>query len=412
MRRLKYVAAVTFSLLFAGSALTADEVGAADIQSAILGGEAALKLRYRYEFVDQDFLPDNANASTLLFRLNYRTGEWNGWSAFGEFDHIFHVLLTDFDSGGGNTPGKTGIYPVVADPKGSDLNQLYADYIMDDNWKFRFGRQRINLDNQRFVGGVGWRQNEQTYDAFTLDTNAISRTTLQYSYLAWVRRIFGQKVPAGKARLHGHLFNAKVTLNEDWSVVPYLYYLDYDALSNAANSTATLGARLAGSVKAGEGNIALVLELAGQSDAGDNPVSYDAAYIHFDTMWSLANGLSFGLGYESLGSDNGVGFRTPLATLHKFQGWADKFLTTPGQGIEDLYLTVKYKWDKWNFTGVYHDFSAESGSEDFGTEFDVSAAYKITDRYGLLLKGAFFSTDLPTVYDDTTKLWIMVTANY
>ena len=406
------LSATACSLLLVNAPVSADEVGASDIESAILGGKAALNLRYRYEFVDQDFLPDDANASTLRFRLNYKTGEWNGWSAFGEFDHVFHVLLTDFDSGGGNTPNKTGVYPVVADPKGSDLNQLYADYIMDDNWNFRFGRQRILLDNQRFVGGVGWRQNEQTYDAFTLNTKAITKTTLQYSYLAWVRRIFGQKVAAGKARLHGHLFNAKVDLGEGWTVVPYLYYLDYDAISNAANSTATLGARLGGSIRAGEGNIALVAELATQSDAGDNPVSYDALYFHLDAMWTLKNGLSLGLGYESLGSDNGVGFGTPLATLHKFQGWADKFLTTPGDGIDDIYLTVKYKWNKWNFTGVYHDFSAESGSDDFGTEFDVSAAYKITDRYSVLLKGAFFSSDLPAVYDDTTKLWVMLTASY
>ena len=98
--------------------------------------------------------------------------------------------------------------------------------------------------------------------------------------------------------------------------------------------------------------------------------------------------------------------------MHKFQGWADKFLTTPDAGIDDLYLLASYKWKKWNFTAVYHDFSAESGGGDFGTEFDVSAAYKITDRYGLLLKGAFFSTDDPVAYDDTTKLWVMLTAKY
>lgn len=405
---------VAITLMACGPLLQAEEEKS-DLASAITSGKASIGIRYRYEFVDQDGLPEDANASTLRFRLNYKTGQWNGWSAFGEFDYLFHVLLTDFNSGGGTSPDKAGIYPIVADPKGPDLNQLYADYTMDEDWKFRFGRQRINLDNQRFVGGVGWRQNEQTYDALTLRTAALRNTALSYSYVTYVRRIFGDGAgtPAGKNNVDSHLLNAKVTLNDDWAVVPYVYYIDNTDI--AAFSTATLGARLAGAIEAGDGKIALVAELATQSDAGNNPVSYDALYIHFDALWSLSNGLSLGLGYESLGgheTNAGEAFRTPLATLHKFQGWADKFLATPGQGIDDLYLTVKYKWDKWSFTGVYHDFSAESGSSDFGTEFDVSAAYKFGERYGLLLKGAFFSTDLPAAYDDTTKFWVMLTANY
>src|SRR3546814_19210362 len=54
-------------------------------------------------------------------------------------------------------------------------------------------------------------------------------------------------------------------------------------------------------------------------------------------------------GYELLGSDGGAtgiaggfAFQTPFATLHKFNGWADKFLTTPGTGIQDYYAGVAY----------------------------------------------------------------------
>lgn len=208
-----------------------------------------------------------------------------------------------------------------------------------------------------------------------------------------------------------HLFNAKVTINDSWSVTPYFYYIDnQDA---AATSSATLGARLAGKVKVGEGDIGLVAELATQSDAGNNPVSYDADYTHLSALWSMGKGLSLGLAFESLGTDssNFQSFRTPLATLHAFQGWADMFLSTPGAGIDDVYATVKYKAGKWDLTGVYHDFSAATGSADFGTEFDLSAGTKISENYGLLFKGAFFSSD-STSYVDTNKFWIMFTANY
>ena len=402
-------------LILPFSIAVAEEEDAMDLATAITSGKATISGRYRYENVDQDNTLKNANASTLRLRLNYRTGQWNGWSAFAEFDHVFHVLLDDYNSGAGTSPRRDE-YSTVADPEGSDLNQMYFDYTPIDDWKFRVGRQRILLDNQRFVGGVGWRQNEQTYDAFTLDTKAISKTALSYSYLNQVRRIFGQTVPAGKAALDGHLLNAKIGVNDSLSVTPYYYLLDYKDAASFANSTGTIGVRLAGNIKAGGGKVTLLGEFASQTDVGDNPNSYDADYIHISALWALENGLSFGLAFESLGADSGAGtaFRTPLATGHAFNGWADQYLNTPAGGLEDTYLTVKYKAGKWSLTGVYHDFSSEISSTDYGTEFDFAAGRKLGERYGLLFKGAFFSADSasPLTNVDTNKFWIMLTASY
>jgi hypothetical protein len=416
------LAATTVLLTTAPFAL-ADE--STTLVEAITSGKAGVNVRARYERVDQDNVAQKADALTARLRLNYRTGQWKGLSAFAEYDHVFHVL-DDFNSGAGTSPGR-GQYPVVADPEGADLNQLYLDFQMNDDSKFRFGRQRILLDNQRFVGGVGWRQNEQTYDALTFSSKAIAKTSLQYTYVANVRRIFGERVDGGSDKSNHHLLNAKITLNDSWSIVPYYYLLDYsfdpsvlpivewdaNERRRALSSTGTFGVRAAGNVKAGEGKIALVAELATQSDAGDNPVSYDADYAHVSAMWIAANGLSLGIAYESLGTDssNLQSFRTPLATAHAFQGWADKFLTTPAAGINDVYATVKYKAGNWNLTGVYHDFSAETGSADYGKEFDLSAATKIAKNYGLLFKGAFFSGETGGI-PDTNKFWIMFTANY
>jgi hypothetical protein len=396
------------------------------LASAVTSGKVGASLRARYENVDQDGIDEKADALTARVRLNYKTGSWRGISAFGEFDHVFHIL-DDFNSGGGTSPNR-GQYPVVADPEGSDLNQLFIDFAASDTTRLRAGRQKILLDNQRYVGHVGWRQNEQTYDALTLTTTAIGKTTLQYSYIANVRRIFGERSSGGSDKSNHHLLNVKIKLNDSWSLVPYYYLLDYNFTApepplplavppwngndfrRARNSTGTLGIRVAGNVKAGEGKLALVGEFATQSDAGDSPFSYDADYLHASAMWAMSNGLSLGLAYESLGSDDGLSFQTPLATLHAFQGWADKFLTTPSGGIEDLYATVKFKAGKWNLAGVYHDFSVETGGGDYGTEFDVSAGTKIGENYGLLFKGAFFSSD--SAIPDTNKFWIMFTANY
>ena len=396
---------------FAGA--VAEDEDASDFASAITSGKASISGRYRYEHVDQDNALKDANASTLRLRLNYRTGQWKGWSAFAEFDHVFHVLIDDFNSGGGTSPNR-GEYSVVADPKGSDLNQLYFDLDPNDDWKYRFGRQRILLDNQRFVGGVGWRQNEQTYDALTLNTGAIQKTKLSYSYLNRVRRIFGQSVPAGKERLDGHLLNAKISFSDEFSLTPYLYSLDYaDAV---ANSSLSVGARAAGNHPFGSGKFNWLAEYARQSDTGDNPTNYDADYLHLTAAYAAGNGMILGLGYEILGADSsaGVAFSTPLATLHAFNGWADQFLSTPAAGLEDFYVSFKFKVAKWNLTAIYHDFSSDTGSFNYGDEIDLSGALKLSDRYSLLLKAALFSADSssPLTNVDTNKYWVMFTATY
>lgn len=405
---------LALAMLIAGSPAVAQEEQAGSLAEAISSGEANFGFRYRYEYVNDDnpaLVDDTANASVVRLRLNYRTAKWRNLSAFGEFDYIGEILLDEFNNLSGD-PGRSD-YPVVADPKGPDLNQLYLDYAASDNTTLRFGRQRILLDNHRFVGNVGWRQNEQTYDGVTMNFNSGDNTVVKYSFVNHVRRIVGSEVAGGRHRVNAHLLNASFKLGSGWNITPYYYHLDYQDAAQYGLSNGTFGVRATGSVAIGDSKLALVGEFASQTDIGDNPVSYDANYFNVSASYAWENGLSLALAYESLGGDQNVGgsaFRTPLATLHAFQGWADMFLSTPDEGINDLYLTVKGSVGKWNLTGVYHDFSAEDGSADWGTELDFSAARKLNDNYSLLLKAALYNADQYAA--DTTKFWIMLTGNY
>jgi hypothetical protein len=414
------VAAACATLAWMPASL-AQESQSTSFVEAVKSGEGHFMFRYRYEFVDQDFnvvtgdpFVNDAHASTMLVRLNYRTGKWNDWSMFGEFDYVGELFFRDFNN---TVDPNRNQYPVVADPWGSDLNQLYLDYDGLKESNVRLGRRRIVLDNQRFVGGVAWRQNEQTFDSVSGTFKGMPNTELFASYVRQVNRIFGERSTAGKALHKTLLLNAKIKMGESWQVVPYGYYLNDERVTGF--DTSTFGLRLSGKIPAGGGNIALVGEYAYQSDAADNPVSYNANYYHLDALWTLKNGLSFGIGGESLGGDDqrsGAAFRTPLATLHLFQGWADQFLATPSEGIDDLYAKIGYKSGNWTLLAVYHDFTAQSGSLSFGTEFDASVQRKLGDRYSLLLKGAWFSADsvvnASRRFSDVTKFWLMLTANY
>ena len=388
-----------------------EETQSASLADAIAAGKAGFDLRARYEFVDDDnpALTEDANALTAKLRLNYRTAAWQRISAFVEFDHVLHVV-DDFNSGGGTSPGKTS-YPVVADPSGPDLNQLYLDIGLATDWTLRAGRQRILLDNQRFVGGVGWRQNEQTYDGLTLAGRLAPAIGLSYTYANRVRRIFGDDVPAGRARADIHLLHASAGLGDDWTLSPYFYHLDYDETANAANSTSTAGLRLAGKFPAAGRPVALALDYARQTDAGGNPVDYDADYALAELHWNATDVVGIGGGFERLSGDAstpGAAFRTPLATLHKFQGWADKFLATPGAGIDDLYLTVTVNAGGWKLAGNWHEFEAEDGGVDYGSELDISASRSLGNSTAVLVKAAFFDADSPA-FSDTTRLWLQFT---
>lgn len=376
---------------------------------AFTEGKFGYSFRWRFENVDQDPLPHDATAIPLRARINFHTADLNGFSFKAEFDYIFNFGVDDFNAGGGNTPNPPG-YPVIADPGGEDLNQLFLQYKTGFG-QLRLGRQRIIYDNARFVGNVGWRQNEQTYDSFSFSQSAGADFNIKYAYVDKVNRIFGNDVPAGDHEQNTHLLN--VSYKFENAATLSAYYYDIDNQDVAGFSNVTYGVRLSG--KSGEAGLKLgyTFEYASQKENADNPVDYSADYWRGDLSMAFSK-VTVYAGYESLGGDSdvsGQAFRTPLATLHAFNGWADKFLATPDAGLKDAFIGAKGPLGKWKWNLLYHDFSAQSGSADWGTEFDGSISRKFADHYGILFKVASFSTDSPA-YGDTTKFWVQLTANY
>jgi hypothetical protein len=376
----------------------------------ISGGKAGAALRYRFENVDQESFADDAKASTLRARLNFRSGEVNGFSFFGEYDYVFNVGWDDYNAGAGNTPNKTQ-YPVVADPTGGDLNQAYIQWKNTGGTLVRAGRERIIYDNARFVGNVGWRQNEQTYDGVYFQHKA-SGFDWQAAWVGRVNRIFGRDVPAGRHDNNTWLLNVGKTAEDVGKLTGYYY--DIDNRDAAAFSTATWGLRYSGDWKPGTVPFGFAAEFARQTDAHDNPVDYGANYFRLDLSAPLKWFTPY-IGYESLGGDDsrpGAAFRTPLATLHAFNGWADKFLTTPDAGLNDRFAGVKGKVGGWSWDLLYHDFEAESGRGSFGEEVDASLSRALGEHVGLLVKGAWFNGAPASAYDDTTKVWVQLTADF
>jgi len=406
-------AALAITLAAAACAASAAEPAAAvaaDLPSALASGKAHLEFRYRLEWVDQEPFGSDATASTLRSRLNYQTGELRGFSAFVEADNV--TVIGDEDAYNSTVNGAVS-RPVIADPEYTEVNQAYLQY-KAGSFTGLIGRQRITLDNQRFIGNVGWRQNEQTFDAVTLKSAALPKTLLQYSFIANVNRVTGPGEGAQAANFHGaaQALNGKVDLGPFGALTGFAYLLD---LENAPTlSSSTLGLHWTGTHKlSGATGLNWIVSYASQRDYADNPNDYRAEY------YLIEGGASFGryglrVGREVLGGDSlpNRAFQTPLATLHAFNGWADKFLTTPAAGLEDSYVGASATVGPVALQLAWHDFQAQAVDLDYGREWNASAALKFGAKksYEAMLKFADYRAE--RFATDTTKVWLQVSAAF
>ena len=391
-------------LLLVSSSAVCQSAWNDQLSRAVSEGKVSLDFRYRFEWVDQDGFDDEAEASLLRSRLTLESGALHGFTVLVEADDVTNIGPNDYNS---TENGKTE-YPVVADPEYTEINQAWLRY-QTPGVKATGGRQRINHLNQRFIGGVAWRQNEQTYDGGRLEWSPTESLSIDFSYIYNINRIFGPDDGANPADLEGDNFFllASYQIAKDHRLSGFGYFLDIDedggfaAGKTVNNSTDTYGLEYSGKFN----QFALRAAYATQSEAGDSELDYDANYYLLEASVTLA-GIKVQGAYEVLESDNGVGFATPLATAHKFQGWADLFLSTPGDGIEDANLSLSGKLGPVNVAAIYHDFQAESSSDDFGTEIDLIATWPVNDNFTVQAKFASFDTDAEDRFPDTDRAWL------
>ncbi len=382
-------------------------VEGADITEALTNGKAYADFRLRYEFVDQDNALDNAKGMTLRSRLGYKTGEVSGFSAGIEFEDSRTVLgVDDYNDTNGHNAGENS---VIADPETTELDQAYIQY-KNDLVTAKAGRQVITMDNHRFVGHVGWRQDRQTFDGYSLKVTPMNNLSLDYAYLEQRNRIFGEEKDIDSK---DHLLNASYK-TPFGKLTGYAYLLEEDTA--AETSYDTYGVRFSGKADVNSDLKALyTLEYATQ-DAESSGADADADYMNLEAG-AVFKGVTAKLGYEVLGSDDGdYGFSTPLATLHKFNGWSDQFLATPDEGLVDMSLTVSGKLAGLKLAAAYHEFEADDASstvDDLGSELDLLVSKKFTDNYSGGVKYAMYSAgDDGAGKVDTDKAWLWVSAKF
>ena len=388
--------------LFILAALSSFYSFSGELTDAFKNGDLLLDMQLRLETVDMDGFSEDALAPTLRTRLGYRTAAYHHWYLLADFEDLYAISDDHYN----NTKNGNIEYPVVVDPDDTELNQAYLAWKPTKKRAVKLGRQRLIFDNARFVGNVGWRQNEQTFDGITWTESFNEKSKLTLAYIANINRIFGENHPdplKADLRTSTILANFKLAKMPLGDLVVFGYFIDFDDLP--ANSQRTLGFRLNGKQEMGDMAWVYELSYADQTDYADGSDFIDTNYyrVTFGPKWA---NYTLTLNYEVLGGDGGYGFSTPLATLHAFNGWADQFLGTPANGLVDTFVQFNYVRNKWKMVAAYHQFEADEGGSDYGTELDFLTAYKINKQWDTGLKYADYAED--GFKADTSKLWLWV----
>ncbi|MBA2934542.1 alginate export family protein [Sphingomonas sp. CGMCC 1.13654] len=371
--------------------------------------------RIRYEDVDQDGLPKDADA--LTFRLRGGVQATDGpWSALVEGEGTL-AAIDHYDDGLHGASNR----PLIADPQDIGLYRAQIQYKAKD-FTVTAGRQRITLDDERFVGAVNFRDNGQTFDAVRVEATPIKGLKADVSYLWSVRTIWGID---GKAARQQAVSGNSVLANLSYAtpigtLTGFAYLIDEDEFSvqKFALSSQTYGVRFAGAHAFSKAvKLGYQASYATQSDWHRNPNSYRADYYLVDGTLDVSL-LKLDAGYEVLGAAHGAeggvaltSFQTPLATGFKFQGWADKFLTTPPNGVRDLYGSAGLGWKQMGpakavtVQAVYHRFTSDRLGQHYGNEWDALASAKLA-KTTISVRYADYRAD--RLFTDTRKIWLQL----
>lgn len=388
------------------------DASAADGLAGLLeGGKASLQVRPRYEFVDDDAMAaaDPARALTVRSVLGFRTAPVAGITAGVEIEDIralvddYHVPVVQPDPG----------HAVVVDPEGTAVNQAWVA-----GHGFRLGRQKLVFGNARFIGDVAWRQDDQTFTALAWERASLLGWL--DAQAAWAGRVALVNGQAADIRLP--VLNLRARTPVGASVTLFWAGLDGREADALAPATAGLKANM-GRDKGREYRVLRVdgrhggwrydLALGRQTRHGDGSRAAvpDAGYS------DIQLGYDFGRVTVTLQQERlAAGFQTPLATLHAFNGWADRFLVTPADGLTDRNIKVGGRVAGFTLALAAHRFSADAGGAGFGREVDVSIGRVFSPNWSGLIKLARYDgggdSRLPAAQAaygrDLTKAWLQL----
>jgi hypothetical protein len=367
--------------------------------------------RARYEHVEQEGLAKDAAALTVRVRAGVQAST-GPWTALVEAQGTVAVVDDYYDGLHG-----AATRPLVSDPENVALYRAQLQY-RTKKLAVTAGRQRIALDDERFVGSSPFRQNAQTFDAVRLELMPFKGLKADLTYAWSVRTVWGVEGNGARQPAVGgdNVFASLGYATPIGTLTGFAILVDQDeaAVQGYRLSNQSYGARFAGSQPLSKG---VKLNYAGsyarQSNYHRNPNDYAASYYQLDAGLDVAP-FRIGATYEVLGASDGrpfTSFQFPIGTAFRYQGWAGKFSPDPPDGVRDLLGTAGFVRPKlgpfkaFTLQAQYHHFDSDRLVRHYGDEIDLLASGKL-GKTTLSLRYADYSAD--SFATDTRKFWLQL----
>ncbi len=388
-----------------------------ELIAATIGGKPILDVVFRWEYAKQN-AQQTSHAATARTRLGYQTGEFRGVSGLAEMVNTVSPKPSGYFDG---VETNEGPQTLVADPERTDVNRAWLQFAKKE-WAglvLKAGRERFIFDDERWIGNVGWRQNEQTFDAAYMQTTlGVDKLLVQYFHTWGVNRIWADQGPAIREDFNprGNFLNAAYALGPAFNAVGFAYLIDPDQDVFRSFGSQTYGVRFTGAVPINEKfSLPYRASYAYQEDFGNNETSYGAHYVWAEGGLAVAKTVTVTAGYEHLGSDTDAVVATPFATAHKFNGYSDVFLNNGGnRGLRDLFVSVV---PTIPVAGVglrldFHQFWDDQGGDDLGQGYDAVATYALNQYIGFLYKLAYYDGGKKPAFSTVTRSSLQVTFKF
>lgn len=400
---------IALLLLMPNMAMAEEATSFAD---AITGGKFSGNMKFRWENVNQDNKLNDANAYTLRTQIGYETKALFGFSINTQVYGLspFNDDYNDLKKGDPITSRRT--YSVVADPEDYDFHQVYLQWANADT-NVKFGRQNMFLDNWRYIGDVRFRQNWAVFNGLSFVNTSLPKTTVTLAHFEQIKQIT-TKIENGNFEIA----NIKYAITPTTSLVGCGYFNDWDGADLKPTSNKTFGLRLDGKSNLHyQWHVLYTAEYAKQDDYKTGNQDIDNYY------YRVGGGVEYNswfmrIDQEKLSSNsNKRAFQTQLGTNHLFQGWADVFLITPNEGIDDTILIAGGKFMGATIKTEYHWISSDSSfakvgggsGNQYGTEFDLGIYYHLTKQLTGSVEYAYFKEDdayESALKSETQKIWV------
>ncbi|MEO1053644.1 MAG: hypothetical protein AAFX87_23615 [Bacteroidota bacterium] len=367
----RYVIVIVFLLTaVSGYGQEGSEQPQDKITSRINEGEFVFEGRLRYWYAKDENL-SASNAYTFGTNFGYLSKSYKGFQIYVEGESVVAITPDLFFDGVNDQVGRT----VVTDVETLELNKLRISYLDTLNAtivQFKVGRQAAIVEDERFIGNVTARQDDQTFDAvYGKLQNDQKGVSFEYAYMYQINRLLAE---VGDWRSDSHAFMLSFYKSKMARVGLFSQLLDFqDDAPDKSNQT--FGVTIDRS-ELPQDRTALTYKtaIAYQSEYGDNPTAYDAFLINGEIGVSLPRTGIFSIGYELATSDNGVAsYQFPLSTGQRLHRISDVFIDPPADGLHNPYFTAESRNIAWGIGGWlgYHAYFSEEEGDFLGQEIDV-----------------------------------------